>query len=71
MKKKDYDEFRQRINDFCVHLSAEINVEANQKAKEKLWKVMGMLTLVEALFYEIKHIKEEEKLNGLQTDNQS
>ena len=67
---KNYAEFRQRINDFCVHLSAEINVEGNQKAKEQLWKVMGMLTLVEALFYEIKHIKEKEKLDGLQTNNQ-
>ena len=67
---KNYDEFRQRINDFCVHLSAEINVEGNQKAKEHLWKIMGMLTFVEAYFWEIHHIKEEEKLDGIQADNQ-
>ena len=67
---KNYSEFRQKINDFRVHLTAEISVEGNQKAKEHLWEIMGMLTLVEALFYEIKHIKEEEKFDGLQTDNQ-
>ena len=67
---KNYAEFRQRINDFRVHLTAEINVEANQKAKEHLWQIMAMLTLVEEYFWEVHYVKEEEKLDGLQTDNQ-
>ena len=58
---KTYSEFRQRINDFRVHLTAETNVEGNKKVEDHLWDIIFTLSDIEAILYEIKRIKEEEK----------